>query len=46
VTGRTIRVAPVARASRSRNGTRVRRLHAVGEGAPVALEGDASLQAI
>jgi hypothetical protein len=43
-TGRVIRVAPVARASRSRNGARVRRLHAMGEGSPVASGGDASLQ--
>jgi hypothetical protein len=44
--GRATRVAPIARASRSRNGTRVRRLHAMGEGSPVASGGDASLQAI
>jgi hypothetical protein len=44
--GRAIRVAPVACASRSRNGTRVRRLHAMGERSPVASGGDASLQAI
>jgi hypothetical protein len=41
--GRAIRVAPVARASRSRNGARARRLHAVREGSPVASGGDASL---
>jgi hypothetical protein len=45
VTGRAIRVAPVARASRSRNGARVRRLYAVGEGSLVSLGGDVSLQA-
>jgi hypothetical protein len=43
--GRAIRVAPVARVSRSRNGARARRLHAVREGSPVASGGDASLQA-
>jgi hypothetical protein len=42
---RAIHVASVARASRSRNRARVRRLHAVGEGSPVASRGDASLQA-
>jgi hypothetical protein len=44
--GRAIRVAPIARASRLRNGARVRHLHVVGEGFPVALGGDASLLAI
>jgi hypothetical protein len=44
-TGRAIHVAPVARASRSRNRARARRLHAVGEGSPVASGGDVSLQA-
>jgi hypothetical protein len=44
-TGQAIRVAPVARASRLRNGTRARCLHAVGEGSPIASRGDASLQA-
>jgi hypothetical protein len=33
-------------ASRSRNGTRVRRLYAVGEGSPTASGGDASLEVI
>jgi hypothetical protein len=32
--------------SRSRNGTRVHRLHAVGEGSPIASGGDASLRVI
>jgi hypothetical protein len=32
--------------SRSRNGTRARRLHAVGEGSPAAPGGDVSLQMI
>jgi hypothetical protein len=32
--------------SRSRDGTRTRRLHAVGEGSPAALGGDVSLQTI
>jgi hypothetical protein len=43
--GRAIRGA-AACAGRSRNGTRARRLHAVGEGSPAASGGDASLQAI
>ena len=34
------------RASRSRNGTWVRRLHTMGEGSPIASGGDTSLQAI
>jgi hypothetical protein len=32
--------------SRSRDGTRARRLHVVGEGSPAALGGDVSLQTI
>jgi hypothetical protein len=43
--GRAIRGA-AACASHSRNGTRARCLHAVGEGSPAASGGDASLQAI
>jgi hypothetical protein len=43
--GRAIRGA-AACVSRSRNGTRARCLHAVGEGSPAASGGDASLQAI
>jgi hypothetical protein len=45
VTGQTIHGAATC-ASRSRNGTRARRLHAMGEGSPAALGGDVSLQAI
>jgi hypothetical protein len=44
-TGRVVHGA-VACASRSRNGTRARRLHVVGEGSPAALGGDVSLQTI
>jgi hypothetical protein len=43
--GRAVRGA-AAWAGRSRNGTRARHLHAVGEGSPVTSGGDASLQAI
>jgi hypothetical protein len=43
--GRAVRGA-AACASRSRNGTRARRLHAVGEGSPATSGGDASLRAI
>jgi hypothetical protein len=43
--GRAIRGA-AACVGHSRNRTRARRLHAVGEGSPAALGGDASLQAI
>jgi hypothetical protein len=43
--GRVVRGA-AACASRSRNGTRARRLHAVGEGSPTASGGDTSLRAI
>jgi hypothetical protein len=43
--GRAIR-GVAAYASRSRNGTRARRLHAVGEGSPAASGGDVSLQEI
>jgi hypothetical protein len=45
VTGRAIHGA-AACVGHSRNGTRARRLHAVGEGSPAASGGDASLQAI
>jgi hypothetical protein len=44
-TGRAVRGA-AACASRSRNRTRARRLHAVEEGSHAASGGDASLQAI
>jgi hypothetical protein len=43
--GQVIR-GSAACAGRSRNGTRARRLHTVGEGSSVASGGDASLQAI
>jgi hypothetical protein len=43
--GRAIRGA-VACASHSRNGTRARHIHAVGEGSPAAPGGDVSLQTI
>jgi hypothetical protein len=43
--GRAVRGA-VACASRLRNGTRARRLYAVGEGSPDAPGGDVSLQTI
>jgi hypothetical protein len=43
--GRAIRGA-VACVSRSRNGTRARRLYTMGEGSPAASGGDAGLQAI
>jgi hypothetical protein len=44
-TGRVVRGA-AAYASRSRNGTRVCRLHTVGEGSPAAPGGDVSPQTI
>jgi hypothetical protein len=43
--GRAVR-GTAACMSRSRNGTRACRLHAVGEGSPDASGGDASLQTI